>query len=245
MFQKTTYFKEKYTKTVNERYGVDHYSQTLEYKTKFKKTMNERYGVDHIMQDKNFVKEFFKKYEEKTGYKTPLNNPEIREKITQTLIDVYGVNHNFLIPSVINDRKNTWIKNYGEDHPMKNIHIFYKVFYNSVTKYYNYEFANGRIEKIQGYEKKAIDELLNNGILENDIVINDIEIEKIIGVIIYKYENKQHRYYPDIYIISQNKIIEVKSTYTYKKDLEKNIQKQNAVLNKNINFEFKIYNNNI
>ena len=37
----------------------------------------------------------------------------------------------------------------------------------------------------------------------------------------YYIDDKKHLYYPDIYIPEYNKIIEVKSTYTYNKDVEK------------------------
>lgn len=50
----------------------------------------------------------------------------------------------------------------------------------------------------------------------------------------------RHRYYPDIYIKSENQVIEVKSTYTFNKEKEKNLLKQDSVLNKNINFKFVI-----
>lgn len=238
---KTNYFKEKYKETINKKYGVDHYSKTNEYKIKFKSTMNKRYGVEHPMKDASFVEDFFKKYEEKTGFKTPLNNPEIRNKIIETLIEVYGVDHNLKIPEIIEKRKNTWIKNYGVEHPMKDINIFYKVFYNSVLQYKDYIFPSGRIEKIQGYEDKTLDELLSNGINEDDIIVNDIEIEKYIGQIYYEFNNKTHRYYPDIFIKSINTIIEVKSSYTYEKDIEKNLLKEMAIRGKNINFKFIIY----
>ena len=54
------------------------------------------------------------------------------------------------------------------------------------------------------------------------------------------YENTNHRYYPDIYIKSENLVIEVKSTYTFNKEKEKNLLKRDSVLNKNINFKFVI-----
>lgn len=237
----TQYFKEKYKETVKKRYGVDHYSKTKKYKTKFKSTMNEKYGVDNIMQNKEFVEEFFKKYEEKTGFKTPLNNPEVRDKINETLEKVYGVDHNLKIPQIIENRKNTWLEKYGSDHPMKNIHIFYKVFFNNVLQYKDYIFPSGRIEKIQGYEDKAINELLKEGIHEDDIVICDKEIEKFIGEIFYEYKDSNHRYYPDIFIKSLNKVIEVKSDYTFERDKIKNLEKEKAIKNSGFNFEFKIY----
>jgi len=37
----------------------------------------------------------------------------------------------------------------------------------------------------------------------------------------YEFEDKRRRYYPDIYIKSQNKIIEVKSDYTFYKEYDK------------------------
>ena len=35
-------------------------------------------------------------------------------------------------------------------------------------------------------------------------------------LIMYEHNNRAHRYFPDIFIPSQNKIVEVKSEYTYK-----------------------------
>ena len=45
-------------------------------------------------------------------------------------------------------------------------------------------------------------------------------------------DGKKHRYYCDIYIPSENKIIEVKSTWTYKKELHMNILKSEHVKKK-------------
>jgi hypothetical protein len=59
--------------------------------------------------------------------------------------------------------------------------------------------------------------------------------------ILYKINNKEHIYYPDIYIISENKIIEVKSTYTYKKELIKNMIKSLSTRKLGYDFEFWIY----
>jgi len=56
-----------------------------------------------------------------------------------------------------------------------------------------------------------------------------------------KIEDKRRRYYPDIYIKSQNKIIEVKSDYTFHKDYEKNLAKAQGVLALDYDFEFRIY----
>ena len=47
--------------------------------------------------------------------------------------------------------------------------------------------------------------------------------------------------YPDIYLISDNKIIEVKSEYTYKSAYSINIRKKQACLDLKISFEFWVY----
>lgn len=53
---------------------------------------------------------------------------------------------------------------------------------------------------------------------------------------------KKHRYHPDIFIPSKNLIIEVKSEYTLKADLEKNKKKMIAAEQTGFDFEFRIYN---
>ena len=53
-------------------------------------------------------------------------------------------------------------------------------------------------------------------------------------------DKKYQELLQDIYIKSENKVIEVKSTYTFNKEKEKNLLKRKSVLNKNINFKFII-----
>ena len=49
---------------------------------------------------------------------------------------------------------------------------------------------------------------------------------------------KKHRYFPDFYIPKDNLIIEVKSTFTYNKELEKNLLKEQCV--KDAGFKYKL-----
>jgi len=107
---------------------------------------------------------------------------------------------------------------------------------NKTTK--KFIFPSGKSVSYQGYENIALDELLtlyNEENIEND--------RKYVPHIKYKLYNKQHYYYPDIYIKSENLIIEVKSTWTYKNDLIKNINKALAVRKAGYKFEFWIYDN--
>lgn len=100
----------------------------------------------------------------------------------------------------------------------------------------DYMFPSGKIIRIQGYENLALDELVKK-FNENDIITNKRDMPKIN----YNFEDKQKRYYPDIWIKSINKIIEVKSTWTYKRDLVKNKLKEISTKELKFDFEFWVY----
>ncbi len=57
----------------------------------------------------------------------------------------------------------------------------------------------------------------------------------------YDNENVKHYYFPDIFISKDNKIIEVKSTWTYKCKKETNLLKKEACEKQGYIFEFWIY----
>jgi hypothetical protein len=102
-----------------------------------------------------------------------------------------------------------------------------------------YKFPSGSIRNIQGYENIALDELVKK-FKEHNIITKRTEMPKIM----YKLKDKEHRYYPDIWIKSINKIIEVKSCYTYRKELIKNINKALATRKLKFDFECWIYTHN-
>jgi hypothetical protein len=106
-----------------------------------------------------------------------------------------------------------------------------------VSKHFkNYTLPSGNLIRIQGYENLALDELLKT-YPEDDIFTNKNDMPKIM----YKFKGKMLRYYPDIYIKSENKIIEVKSTYTYKVALIKNMIKSLSTRKLGFDFEFWVY----
>jgi hypothetical protein len=84
----------------------------------------------------------------------------------------------------------------------------------------DYFTPSGELRRIQGYEGKALDILLKL-YPESDVKTSIVDMPKIT----YEYKKVTSRYYPDIYIPSENKVIEVKSTYTYQKELSRNIMK--------------------
>lgn len=105
--------------------------------------------------------------------------------------------------------------------------------------YHDFEFPSGIVVRVQGYEPRVLTKLvIDYG--EEDIVVGVQNIIDHIGFFHYVYENETHRYYPDIYIKSENRVVEVKSVYTFNKEKEKNLLKRDSVLNQGINFNFII-----
>ena len=75
-----------------------------------------------------------------------------------------------------------------------------------------YVFPCGETRKVQGYEPHALDELVQQGYTAKDIVT---DCNAVPVVWWYDDDGKVHRYFVDIFIPSENRMIEVKSTYTY------------------------------
>lgn len=124
---------------------------------------------------------------------------------------------------------------------MKEIHASDEFAQKSNESYLtkDYVFPSGKIVRVQGYEPQALDILLETH-KEKDIFVSS-EIKNEIGVITYQDERGiLHRYIPDIYIKSANKIVEVKSVWTYRVQLDTNLLKKKACIDLGFNFEFMI-----
>ena len=103
----------------------------------------------------------------------------------------------------------------------------------------DYVFPSGRKARIQGYENKTIDYLLDCGLKEEDMVVHSSEMPRVL----YNFKDKVSGYFPDLYIKSQNKIIETKSEWTYNLQKERNLAKRKACLDRGYDFEFYIWEN--
>lgn len=249
----TEEWREKVKKTNLERRGVEWNTQSSELIKAAVKSLKEnkdeivkkreitckkRYGVEYPSKNKDIINKRRNTNLKKYGHICVLQNDDIKIKSKQTNLKNLGVEHQLQSDITKNKIKKTCIKKYGIDHPMKDSKIFKKQLNNSY-KSKNYTLPSGKIVKVQGYEPQALNKLLEK-YKESDLIIQDDKIEKKIGKIEYEIDGKNHRYYPDIYIIPENKIIEVKSTYTYQKDLEVNFAKMNACIEAGMSFEFMI-----
>jgi hypothetical protein len=131
----------------------------------------------------------------------------------------------------------TCLERYEVRNTSQNPLIFEKIIKSLMTRKL-YEFLSGKNILVQGWEPYAIDYLLE------EFSEDDLYFGKDIPRIRYIYKNKEHVYFPDIYIKSIDTIVEVKSNYTYNIDLEKNYYKFKSTLT-NYNLKVMIYDNKL
>lgn len=106
--------------------------------------------------------------------------------------------------------------------------------FDSGVNFRDYTLPSGRVVKIQGFENKGFDLLLTNykhPITKHQITEDDIVVGKQIGYFKYMFQDKEHKYYPDIYIKDTNLYIEIKSTFTLDSKYDVNMAKFNAMKN--------------
>jgi hypothetical protein len=131
------------------------------------------------------------------------------------------------------------MERYGVRNVSQDPFIFEKIVKKSYTGK-KYKLPSGKVVHIQGYEGQAIDDLLDEKIEENDIYFG-----KDIPTFSYIQDNIQHVYHPDLFVKSQNLIVEVKSDYTYKKELDKNFLKFKKVIEDGYRLRLMIYNDKL
>jgi hypothetical protein len=146
---------------------------------------------------------------EKYGVTNSAAHPDIKNKIKQSCLEKYG-DHPKRTAEVHQKWVNTCLEKYG-GHPNQNREVQAKSEFKGCN-YKDFTFPSGRIVKVQGYEDLALNNLLQNGVKESAIVIGKANVP----VVDYWLNSKKHRYFPDIYLPAENKLIEVKSEWTYK-----------------------------
>lgn len=104
----------------------------------------------------------------------------------------------------------TNMRKLGVAHPMQNPTCFEK---QQSASYQSYEYRG--LAGLRGYEKYAIDLLLQRGIQLNDIEVGTTALQELdIEFWYHDIEGKRRRYHPDLFIRSTRTFVEVKSDYT-------------------------------
>lgn len=211
--------KNKKKLTTLKNYGFENPSQSKIIKEQKKKTMLKNYGVEYVLQSKELVENIKNTKISKYGDEN-FNN---RVQSLNTCMKKYGVENPSQLETIKKKKCETSIKNYGVEHPMQNIDIFTK---HQKSSYRLHKYKN--IFYQGSYEKDFL-----------DIYFDKITLNKI-KPIPYLYENKNKYYHPDFYYKHLNLIIEIKSNYTYNKELNKNLSKRKSCIEKGYKFIFII-----
>lgn len=200
------------------------------FKSKMKETTLERYGVEYCMQNKEIYEKTKKTNLEKYGFEHCTQNEDIKNKQKETIKNKTQEEKE----DIKNKRKDTCLEKYGVENAIHNTDVYIKTIKSQYTLK-EYILPSGKIITCQGYEPFALDILLKK--LNEEAVITET---KDIPRIKYQLDNKNHYYFPDIFLPLENKIIEVKSKYTYDINLDKNLAK--LVICLNFGFLIKIKN---
>jgi hypothetical protein len=253
--------KAKIIETNIKKYGVDNPMKCQEFKDKLKQTMINKYGAEHIFKLERIKQQIKEKSIKKFGTEYVLQCPEIRNQIKQTNLQKYGCRNPQQNEEIRNKTYETSLKKYGVKHFVKTTEFKLKTVKTNLERYgvphhsqnaeisekmiknaYNkkpYILPSGNIIFIQGYENFMLDYLLSvENVDEDDIFTKRNEVPEI------WYNDKTEkrcRHYVDFYIKSQNRCIEVKSTFT--NQAKNNVfEKQKAAKDLGLKYEIWIFN---
>jgi hypothetical protein len=232
---KNSEIKEKQKNTMVEKYGVEHNSQLEEIKNQKKEKSLQKYGVEYVLQSPQVRKKIIQTNIEKFGFENPQQNKDIKNKKINTNLEKYGVKHYLETPEFREKVIQTNLERYGAHHHSQNADVAETMLKSSYNKK-QYKLPSGKLLDYQGYENFALDRLLHFEKISEDSIITN---RKDVPVIWYNdINNKRRRHYVDFYIPSQNRCIEVKSTWT---NQTKNnvLEKQKAA--KDLGYTYEIW----
>jgi hypothetical protein len=252
--------KVKIIETNLHKFGVDNPMKNSEIKEKLKQSILKKYGVEHNSQSEEIKVKKINTFIQNCGFTNNLKSPEVREQIKQTNLIKFGVENPQQNKDIRNKNYETNLIKYGAKHYLETQEFREKVIQTNLDRYgvphhsqnaevadtmlkssYNkkqYKLPSGKLLNYQGYENFALDRLLHFEKISEDSIITN---RKDVPVIWYNdINNKRRRHYVDFYIPSQNRCIEVKSTWT---NQTKNnvLEKQNGAKDLGYIYEIWIY----
>jgi hypothetical protein len=214
--------KDKVKATNMKNRGVEHSFQSKEVREKAKRTCIENNGTEYPMQSKDVQAKSRLRNLKNRGVEYPMQSKDVQTKSRNTCMKHYGVPFNTQ-SSIIKERSaNTSLIRYGVRHPSQNQEIMERAQKNA-KKIKEFRMPSGDIRKVQGYEPLALNRLVND-YTEDQIKTGCGNVPRIQ----YTVGGKKRYHFPDIWIPHENKIIEVKSTWTVKCKKDSVFIKKNA-----------------
>lgn len=226
--------------TTQEKYGVDNVFQASSVKDDIKQMNVEKYGVERYQQTQVFKD----KFKSTVASHTDERKAEIHQKKIVTWLKNYGVDHCQKSLVIQQKTRSTCQEKFGVNNPFQRPEHHAHIYNNSRKQF---TFPSGNTHTVQGYEDKAITRLLIQGYSEHQIsLVNKPFIKYIWSSNDGFGDDQQHIYFPDIFIPHENRLIEVKSQWTYDGNgkrpdrLSKNLAKKEGALLAGYAFDFWI-----
>ena len=219
------------------KYGVEHNSQSEIIKQQKKDKSISKYGVEYVLQSPTIRKQIVETNKIRYGAENPQQNKEIHTKTTETNLEKYGAMYLFSLEEFKEKSRQSNLRKYGAIHHLQNAEYAEKHM-KATYKTKQYTMPSGKIVSYQGYENFGLDELLLvEKIDETDITTSRTEVPEIWY---FDKNGKRRRHFVDIFIKSQNRCIEIKSTWT---NQEKNsvFEKQAAAIELGYKYDVWIY----
>ena len=202
--------KEKAKQTNLERYGTEWTHQNEDFKEKAKQTNMKKYGVENPFQSELCKNKSKQTCLDKYGVEHCQQNKDVKEKAKQTNLERYGTEWALQSKFVKEKGVQTNLKKYGVEHPSQNQEVMERTQKNA-KRYKEFIMPSGTVVKVQGYEPFALRDLLK--IYTEDQLKTE---RKNVPRVQYEVNGKKRYHFPDIFIPHENKLVEVKSTWTYK-----------------------------
>ena len=192
-YTKSPRFQEQAKGTRQDRYGDPNYNNLALQQ----ETMLARHGKVHNWSGESGTRSCDLTKLERYGSLTYSN----QEQGKATRLRLYGDEH-FNRAAC----RATNLERYGVEWPLQNATILAK---NRKYRSYPYTMPSGNTVQVQGYERYALDWVLQR-YDESDLRVTKGDVPRFN----YVLDGRPHYYFPDIYVVSTKLVVEVKSNYT-------------------------------
>lgn len=211
-----------------EKYGYELPFQSSKIRKIANESLQRNFGVDNPMKSKMIAK---KTSETRKNY-SDKQKQQYLDKRSKTNLKKYGIENPFEDTTRL---KNIMIEKYGVANIAQVAEFQDKRDCAVKSKMKKYFWKSGEETHLQGYEPIVLKELEEAGYTYSEVLTKKSDMPEIwyIGE-----DDNKHRYYPDFYIPSENKVIEVKSEYTMLVDFHKNLLKAQST--KELGFDYKL-----
>lgn len=212
---------------------------------KYKNTCLKNFGTEYPLQNKDIKEKLSKYFVDKYGVKHPSILSEFELKKQNTNVERYGVKHQMFLEENISKIKNTKFYLYGDE----NYNNKDKLIKTCIEKYG----VSNPMKFYDIFRKQMISSFKSLLDVDSNLyyqskyelhfikycIKNNINIEEGL-TISYYFKNRKRKYYSDFYLPDYNLICEIKSSYTMNCDYDENIAKKECSINSGYNFLFII-----